>query len=202
MGIFVEDGSEDAAFIYDVCSAGCIDWNSRYANKSGYFIQIKRSAADAISHVGGQILKPEDGRPCAFPASPNAFKRVAALLVSLSVHPLLVVLQRNGDDGVFSNLVYGDPVKPFAVEFIVDTLPIVFSALDVCLEDGTWVALDKWKGFPTPGFRSEFITKFLWQDNGELFRFDGGRSSYNWPRMEAEVLNLALTLEAVYGPIT
>lgn len=199
MGIFFEDSGEDVEFLLNICKAGTEDWNDRYSSTCGYRIDVKVSAIEVISRLGEKILKPDD-RPCAFPDFPSAFKRAAAWMLSFCIHPLLIVLKEESDGSTIRHTVYGDAARPFVAEFVVESLPIVLSALDAQSGD-SWVPLDGWKGFLTPEYKNELITYFLWQGDSS-FRFEIGKGgSYDWPNLESTVLLLSLALEASYGKV-
>jgi hypothetical protein len=202
MGIFVEEHAADTEFVLNLCKEACVHWNERFSNDSGYIIDIKEGAVEGICRLGEQILRPGD-RISAFPERPSAFKRVATLMISLCVHPLLVVLRSPSEDRPQDRIIFGDAVKPFVAEYVIDLIPMVLSALEALSVDHEgnehWVPLVHWRGFVTTDFKDEFIKFLYWLENTKLYSLH--TNEYDWAKLERIVLITSLVLEASYGPI-
>jgi hypothetical protein len=61
----------------------------------------------------------------------------------------------------------------------------------------SWVVLDKWKGYPSPHFKLEFIQLIQWLDNFDFQSFDP-TDSVKINRVARIVLAVALILENCY----
>lgn len=193
MGVLRDDHESDVGLILSICEEACEDWNIRFSGKEGVVLGVKREGVEAICRVGGRILA------LCFPAKPSAFKRVSALLIMMCLHPWLIV-RRVGSEGVYDQIVFGDSIRDFAVDFMVDTVPIVLSTLESYV--GTeWVALTNWQGFISQEFKNEFVVFLRWLGNSDLLTYSLGSPIYNDDRLARIILGTSLILESTYGPI-
>ncbi|MGZ4974119.1 MAG: hypothetical protein ACXWJB_03420 [Limisphaerales bacterium] len=196
MGILYERQDDDAALIVRICEIAASDWNTKFSNEFGVFVLIKPEAAEAISLAGGNMLLrsfPKD------PRTPSAFKRVATLLVMMCLHPFIVVRQRDENGEFKIPVVVAENLRDFAVQFIIDTLPLIFSVLMKQDDEGNWQPLDKWVGLPSEGFNDEFLLFLKWLGNSDCVVHSLGNPVYNDERLTRIILGTSLILEAAYS---
>jgi hypothetical protein len=193
-GILFDNPEEDIFEIHRIIQNGIVAWNSAWATREGVVLGIKEGAVEVASYIGGGIMFKS------FPTPPDAFKRVAALLVTMALHPFITGRAGN-KDGMYVNVLQGDDLRPFAIRFIVDSLPIIFRNLDQKDDKGEWITLNQWPGFGCVELRDEFIKLLLSISRSDVFEWKEGVITYNQPRLARGMLAVSLTLKAVYGRV-
>ncbi|MGA2684078.1 MAG: hypothetical protein ABSF51_03400 [Verrucomicrobiota bacterium] len=196
-GILFSSFEEDCFEIHRVFEFGIEQWNSNWAGQQGVVIGVNKEAVEVASTLGGKIMYDS------FPTSPDAFKRVAALLVMMALHPF--VIGRAADPkGMYVRVLQGDDLRPFAIRFVVDSLPLIFGLLDQNVtKDGidTWVTLNKWKGFRSNDLRDEFIKLLYSISKSDVIVWEGPVLKYRQDRLSRGILAVSLTLKAAYGEV-
>jgi hypothetical protein len=197
MGILFDDIKRDVYAVRLVLETAIEIWNKRYAQKAGFALAISPSKINIICANGGTILKRCFPNP---PAAPSAFKRVGTLLVMMCLHPFLIVY---GPDqhGEFSiPLKATDEIVNWAMQFLIDTLPLLFSLLYV-KRNGEQIPLTDWRGFCSEHFADEFRVFLMWLGNSDIFDHKPGTLLYKDERLARIILATSLILESAYGPI-
>ena len=197
-GILFDDPAEDVSEICRIFQVGIEVWNSKWAAKQGVVIGVNEGAVEVASSLGGKIMFHS------LPKPPDAFKRIAALLVMMALHPFIIGRATDKEKGLYVRVLQGDELRPFAIRFVVDSLPFIFSVLDQqVIKDGNpvWFTLNKWQGFPCDEIRDEFIRLLYSISKSDVFMWEGPVIKYHQDRLGRGILAVSLTLKAVYGEI-
>lgn len=197
-GLLFNDAEEDVFEIHRIFQIGIEEWNSKWASQQGVVLAINESAVQVASSLGGKIMFHT------LPKPPDAFKRIAALLVMMALHPFII--GRAADKkGLYERVLQGDDLRPFAIQFVVDSLPMIFSLLDQSVEKNGaigWVNLNKWRGFPSREIEVEFIKLLYSISKSDVFVWEGTVIRYHQDRLGRGILAVSLTLKAIYGEIS
>ena len=197
-GILFPDSGEDISEICRIFEIGIGEWNSKWAAKEGVVLGIRDNAVEVTSTLGGKILF------VSLPKPPDAFKRVAAMLVMMALHPFITGRASDKEKGLYVRVLQGDDLRPFAIRFVVDSLPIIFSLLDQQVtigEKSIWLRLDKWRGFPNEEIRDELISLLYSISKSDVIMWEGSELRYHQDRLARGILAVSLTLKATYGEI-
>ncbi len=191
MGILLEDEAADIDALTRIFDASIESWNSKYAGREGVLLGINKDGIEAASHLGGKIL-----HDC-FPDSPDSFKRVAASIVMMSINPFIIGRAGN-DDGMYVTVLQGDELRSFAIRFVIDSLPLLFSPLDQVYDDGKIMPMN-WPGFFSEDLRDEFIEYINTLSTSEIVEWKNRALVYNKTRLARTILAVSLTLKSLYG---
>jgi hypothetical protein len=119
MGILFDDEERDVSALHEITLACLEDWNIRFANVEGVLLSLNQPSVETASVVGGKMLDSH------FPAQPDAYKRVAALLLMMSLHPFIIGRKKDGD-GQFNEVLHGHLLRFFGIITAVDSIGAFF----------------------------------------------------------------------------
>lgn len=193
MGILFDDAARDEEEIKRIFEISLEVWNSKHTNQEGVLLAVNDEAIAAASHLGGEIIIK------ALPDPPDAFKRVAAMLVMMGVNPFIIGRVQN-QNGLYVTVLQGDDLRDFAIRFAIDSLPLLFNPLDQQKSSGEWVEM-KWPGFFSSELRDEFIKLIRSISKSDIIEWRARVITYNQVRLSRAVLSVSLTLKSVYGPV-
>jgi len=190
-GIFYTNSEKDCDLLSRIFKTICEDWNQRYSELAKFRLTFEPEGAKAASNFGGAMLKYENEFQ-AFPASPNAFKCVAALLISICTFP--VINGRNvRDDG--QEYVAGNHTKRmFFAGLYTEALPLIFSPIDQFGEGGKRIPLKHWGYYPNMRLKDDLRNFLHWVINAQIKVHDQN----NLPRLQRMVYLLSILLEAIF----
>jgi hypothetical protein len=193
MGIYFDNEAEDVKVIQEITAACVADWNDRFSSIEGVVLRLEEQSQSATvaSTVSGKILDNY------LPPNPDAYKRVAALLVTMSLHPFINGRRENAQ-GLFIEVLHGDWLRYFGIASLVDSLGAYFNPFEQQNDKGQWVQLDQWPGFAQADIRSELILLLYSYSKSNILEFENRQLAYHPLQVFQAILSVSLTLKAIY----
>jgi hypothetical protein len=167
------------------------DWNCRFADVEGVFLQVKEGAVGIASSIGGKIIADH------FPPAPDAYKRVATLLVVMSLHPFINGRRKNRE-GCFVEVLQGEQLRYFGLITLVDSIGTFFDSIEQQNDAGMWVRMNNWPGLPTGGIRDELIHLLYSYSKSDVVIFKDEEFQYDPLRLYQAILSASLIFKSVY----
>lgn len=191
MGLLVTvSEKEDLEAIEDIADDVATLWNEYGGKDYGFGVaydtaRIKQCYDKALPILGSF-----------FPNPPGPFKRVATLLVFGRLYPFFYFTGRN---------LSPKETQEWLSRIVALMLPISLSTLKVNISThkdvDTWVALDKWSGFPSVHYKVEFLGFLEWLDNFQWLLVRIPASDHKMVidnRLARMTLALSLIIESCY----
>jgi hypothetical protein len=191
MGILFDDHAKDVQAIHRILSACLTDWNDRFAQVEGVVLGLNEESVEVASSVGGKILGEH------FLPQPDAYKRVAALLVMMCLHPFIIGRKRNAD-GMFVEVLQGELLRYFGIINAVDSIGALFDPLEQLNDQGQWVQMDKWPGFPSYDARADLIQLLYSYSGSGVLQLKELHVEYNTLLLYQTILSTSLILKQGY----
>ncbi len=199
MGIYYDDDAQDVEEISTMLQACTEDWNQKFTAEEHVILSIN-SDGDSVmgisnpivtfSALGGELMN-------SLPDEPDAFKRVATLLVLMCAYPFIIGRVEDSD-GVYQKVLHGPDLRVFSVRFAIDSLPVLFYPLDQENENGEWVRID-WKGFVSAEVETEFAAILLDIARSGIAQIVDRRFVYSQDQLARAIVNASVLLKSNYG---
>ncbi|MBI1840616.1 MAG: hypothetical protein HYR88_07150 [Verrucomicrobia bacterium] len=200
---FIDDSKEaDEQFIYDIFDACCADWNTRFSSMEGAVVSVNKEAVESICRQSDPLAT--------LPDQPNAYKRIAALLVIMARHPCFVVRTRDSQTSLFDRVTHGEEAVFFGIRILLDGIGIIFRCFDQQVrirttngEEDKWVRLDKWPGWTTSEYRNELVAVLSsYRKPAVLVQEPALHYEFDYLEVGGQIVVVSLLLRGAYGKYT
>ncbi|MGA2221742.1 MAG: hypothetical protein ABSH21_08185 [Verrucomicrobiia bacterium] len=193
MGLLAQaNGASDYEAAINVASQVATLWNEYGGQQHGFQIEAGKAEIIRCCDRGTALLDAYFYRP------PSPFKRVAAFCVLARIQP-------------FFQLRPKPPTAPSNAEWLARICALLIPTTLAILHVNTaksdepphWVNLDKWKGFPSPHVKMDFVSWLQWLDNFDYLSKPESTTQEDWEiildeRAGRMILSTALMIEAFY----
>jgi hypothetical protein len=196
VGIYYSDLEKDAAIIHQILTESLADWNRRFAEIEGVLLALKAPAAERISSLGNMVLTAN------FPELPDAYKRVATLLVTMALHPFIIGRRKDGD-GVYTEIIHGQVLRNYGIIMGVDSIgQFLYPFEQWNTAENGWVQLNNWPGFPSEEAKNELANLISTYAHSGLVTFDKANEKmllYDQRKLYQAVLSVSLIVKQRYS---
>ena len=133
-----------------------------------------------------------------FQPPPDAFKRVAALLVTMSLYPFIIG-RRENSKGLFVEVLQGDSLRYFGICSLIDALMPYFAPFQQQNNAMEWVQMDQWPGFAQEETRNELTYLLYCYSKSGILEFKDRELTYQALPLYQAILSTSLTLKCAYS---
>ena len=199
MGLMVlESGKPDSDRVLVIARTVSTLWNKYGGVDNGFYIKIGEREVSQCCERGEAILAKFSCSKC----NPGPFKRVAALVVLSRLFPFFGL---TSSPKVGTRVQWMARLSAMLIPSALRSLRVNISTVENPDKTPTWVSLNKWKGFPSPHYKVDFLAWLAWMDkldNVQLSRISGfdqeSEETIRDARLARMILVTALMLEACY----
>lgn len=189
-GIYLDVVEDDIQTIFGITKICLDDWNDRFSKEESVILSCNPESPIIACTVGSKVL-------AAFaPEKADAYKRVATLLVTMSLSPFVVGEHSfcDANQQWFTEKLQGDRLRVFGIAFLVDSLSAYFAPFEQQKTATEWVRMNKF-----PGFRLETRNELI----ALLFSFSrsygiGLTGGFDTVALAQSTLGISLILKAIY----